>query len=88
MADKAERMRKQGPHILKLNIGNPALFYFQALEEIVTDIRYAIAQSERCPESREIVTARKVTMQYTLLKSLPNISMKDIYTKNQVSKLL
>ena len=88
VVDEAERMEEQGLHVLKLNIGNPAPFGFRAPEEIVTDIRSAIVQSEGYSEARGIVTARKAIMQYAQLKGLPNVSMKDIYTGNGASELI
>lgn len=88
VVDEAERMEEQGLHVLKLNIGNPAPFGFRAPEEIVMDIRSAIAQSEGYSESRGIVSARKAIMQYAQLKGLPNVSMKDIYTGNGASELI
>lgn len=71
VVDEAARMEEQGLHVLKLNIGNPAPFGFRAPEEIVTDIRSSIAQSEGYSESRGIVAARKAIMQYAQLKGLP-----------------
>ena len=88
VVDEAARMEEQGLHVLKLNIGNPASFGFRAPEEIVTDIRSAIAQSEGYSESRGIVAARKAIMQYAQLKGIPNVDMKDIYTGNGASELI
>lgn len=88
VVDEAARMEEQGLHVLKLNIGNPAPFGFRAPEEIVTDIRSAIAQSEGYSESRGIVAARKAIMQYAQLKGIPNVDMKDIYTGNGASELI
>lgn len=88
VVDEAARMEEQGLHVLKLNIGNPTPFGFRAPEEIVTDIRSAITQSEGYSESRGIVGARKAIMQYAQLKDIPNVDMKDIYTGNGASELI
>lgn len=40
MVDEANRMIENGAHILKLNIGNPAPFGFNAPEEIILDMIY------------------------------------------------
>lgn len=88
VVDEAARMEEQGMQVLKLNIGNPAPFGFRAPEEIVTDIRSAIADSEGYSESRGLVSARKAIMQYAQIKEIPNVDMKDIYTGNGASELI
>jgi len=88
VVDEAARMEEHGLHVLKLNIGNPAPFGFCAPDEVVTDIRSAIADSEGYSESRGFVAARKAIMQYAQLKGIPNVDMKDIYTGNGASELI
>lgn len=88
VVDEAARMEEHGLHILKLNIGNPAPFGFRAPDEVVTDMRSAIADSEGYSDSRGLVAARKAIMQYAQLKAIPNVNMKDIYTGNGASELI
>lgn len=88
VVDEAARMEEQGLHVLKLNIGNPAPFGFRAPDEVVTDMRDAIVESEGYSDSRGLVSARKAVMQYAQLKGIPNVSMKDIYTGNGASELI
>ena len=40
--DEANRMEAEGSKILKLNIGNPAPFGFEAPEEVLIDMRHAL----------------------------------------------
>ena len=88
VVDEAARMEEHGLQVLKLNIGNPAPFGFRAPDEVVTDMRYAIADSEGYSDSRGLVSARKAIMQYAQIKGLPNLDMKDIYTGNGASELI
>ncbi len=88
VVDEAARMEEQGLHVLKLNIGNPAPFGFRAPDEIVTDMRDSIADSEGYSDSRGLFSARKAIMQYAQIKGIPNVSMKDIYTGNGASELI
>ena len=88
VVDEAARMEEQELHVLKLNIGNPAPFGFRAPDEVVTDIRSAIADSEGYSDSRGLVSARKAIMQYAQIKGIPNVDMKDIYTGNGASELI
>ena len=81
-------MEEAGLHVLKLNIGNPTLYGFRAPDEVVTDIREAIVNSEGYSESRGLKSARKAIMQYAQIKHIPNVTMPDIYTGNGASELI
>lgn len=86
--DEANRMQATGQKILKLNIGNPAEFGFQAPNEIVRDLIVNVENSEGYSESKGIFPARKAIMQYCQLKGFPNVDIDDIYTGNGVSELI
>ncbi len=86
--DEADRMIRNGVKILKLNIGNPAPFKFDAPDEIIRDMIYNLRDSEGYSDSKGIFSARKAIMQYCQLKSLPNVDIDDIYTGNGVSELI
>ncbi|MBQ1771676.1 MAG: aminotransferase class I/II-fold pyridoxal phosphate-dependent enzyme [Clostridia bacterium] len=88
VVDEAARMEEAGLKILKLNIGNPAPFGFTAPDEVITDMRDSISNSQGYSESRGIFAARKAIMQYAQIKNIPNVSMKDIYTGNGASELI
>ena len=86
--DEANRMEAEGSKILKLNIGNPAPFGFEAPEEVLIDMRHELEHSQGYSDSKGIYTARKAIMQYAQLKNLPNVTINDIYTGNGVSELI
>ena len=88
VVDEAARMEEAGLKILKLNIGNPAPFGFSAPDEVITDMRDSIVNSQGYSDSRGIFAARKAIMQYAQLKHIPNVTMKDIYTGNGASELI
>ena len=88
VVEEASRMEEAGLHVLKLNIGNPTLYGFRAPDEVVTDIREAIVNSEGYSESRGLKSARKAIMQYAQIKHIPNVTMPDIYTGNGASELI
>lgn len=74
--------------ILKLNIGNPAPFGFQAPEEIIMDMQSSLRNAEGYSDSKGIFSARKAIMQYCQLKEIPNVGMDDIYIGNGVSEMI
>ena len=88
VVDEANRMEENGMRVLKLNIGNPAPFGFQAPEEVIQDMRDNIINCQGYSDSRGIFAARKAIMQYAQLKHIPNVQMKDIFTGNGASELI
>lgn len=86
--EEAERMQEEGIRILKLNTGNPALFGFDAPNEIVRDMIVNVRDSEGYSDSKGIFSARKAIEQYCQLKKFPNVTINDIYTGNGVSELI
>ena len=58
VVDEANRMEENGMRVLKLNIGNPAPFGFQAPEEVIQDIRDNIVNCQGYADSRGIFAAR------------------------------
>ncbi len=86
--DEASVMEANGIDILKLNIGNPAPFGFNAPDEIVVDMIYNLRSTEGYSDSKGLFSARKAIMQYCQLKGIPNVGINDIYTGNGVSELI
>ena len=46
VVDEANRMERNGTHILKLNIGNPAPFGFRTPDEVIYDMRHQLADCQ------------------------------------------
>lgn len=88
VVDEAARMEASGLNILKLNIGNPAPFGFNAPEEVILDMRQSLWDCQGYSDSRGLFSARKAIMQYCQLKKIPKVTMDDIYTGNGVSELI
>lgn len=86
--DEANRMEANGMEILKLNIGNPAPFGFNAPDEIIVDMIYNLRSTQGYSDSKGQFAARKAIMQYCQLKGIPNVGVNDIYTGNGVSELI
>ena len=88
VVDEAGRMMENGMDVLRLNIGNPAPFGFQAPEEIIQDFIANVRNSQGYSDSKGVFAARKAIMQYCQLKNIPNLDMHHIYTGNGVSELI
>jgi hypothetical protein len=69
---EAKRMEAEGHRVLKLNIGNPAPFGFEAPEAIVADIVHNLPESQGYSDSRGIYSARTAVAQYYQSRGLPD----------------
>ncbi len=85
---RARQMEEEGHRIIKLNIGNPAAFGFEAPDEIVRDVIHNLPNASGYAESRGLFAARKAVMHYTQAKQIPGVDVGDIYMGNGVSELI
>ncbi|PCI08398.1 MAG: aminotransferase [Gammaproteobacteria bacterium] len=85
---EARRLEEEGHKILKLNIGNPASFGFDAPEEIVQDLIHNVPVSQGYSDSRGLYSGRKAVMQYCQQKGISNVDINDVYLGNGVSELI
>jgi len=69
----AKKMEEEGHSIIKLNIGNPAEFGFEAPDEITQDVVRNINKSSGYTESYGLFEPRKAIMHYTQQKSIKNV---------------
>jgi len=61
---QAQKLEDEGQRILKLNIGNPAPFGFEAPEEVLMDVIKNLPQSQGYCDSKGLFCARKSVMQH------------------------
>ncbi|MBV1789580.1 pyridoxal phosphate-dependent aminotransferase [Marinobacterium sp. D7] len=85
---EAKRLEDEGHRILKLNIGNPAPWGFQAPEEIVQDVIYNLPGAQGYCDSKGLFSARKAVMQECQRKGIAHVGIEDIYIGNGVSELI
>jgi alanine-synthesizing transaminase len=84
------RLEAEGHRILKLNIGNPAPFGFEAPDEIMRDIIQATCPTRRAtrtPRASCRPAARWCT-RYELVDGFPRFDVDDVYLGNGVSELI
>lgn len=84
----AKRLEDEGQRIIKLNIGNPAPFGFEAPEEILQDVMRNLPNAQGYSDSKGLFSARKAIMQYYQQKNVEGIGIEDIYLGNGVSELI
>ena len=85
---EAQRLEAEGHKILKLNIGNPAPFGFEAPEAIVADMVHNLPESQGYSDSRGIYSARTAVAQYYQGRGLTETVVDDVFIGNGVSELI
>lgn len=86
--DQANRLEAAGHDILKLNIGNPAPFGFNAPEKILQAMNDNLHHAQGYVDSKGIMPARQAIRQYCLAKGIARVEVNDIYIGNGVSELI
>ncbi len=86
--DAAKQMEEEGQKIIKLNIGNLAVFGFDAPEEVQQDMIRNLPASSGYSDSKGIFAARKAVMHETQKQGIAGVTLDDIYLGNGASELI
>lgn len=85
---EAERLERAGHQILKLNIGNPAPFGFEAPQELLEALQQALPNAQGYSDSRGVLPAREAVAEYYEGIGLHGVSPDDVLLGNGVSELI
>ena len=85
---EAKRLEDEGATIIRLNIGNPAPFGFDAPEEIIKDVIHNLPSAQGYCEAKGLFSARKAIMQQCQKQGIDGVDPEDIYIGNGVSELI
>ena len=86
--DKARQMEEEGQKIIKLNIGNLAVFGLEPPDEIVQDMIRNLAHAAGYTDSKGLFAPRKSVVHYTQEKGISGVSVDDVYLGNGASELI
>ena len=86
--DKARQMEEEGQKIIKLNIGNLAVFGLEPPDEIVQDMIRNLAHAAGYTDSKGLFAPRKSVVHYTQEKNISGVSVDDVYLGNGASELI
>ncbi|MCL2093344.1 MAG: pyridoxal phosphate-dependent aminotransferase [Treponema sp.] len=84
----AKRLEEEGTSVIKLNIGNPGAFGFDAPDEIIQDMIHNLRNAQGYGDSQGLFAARKAIMQDFQTKGVMDVGINDIYIGNGVSELI
>lgn len=89
VAARAAQLEADGHRILKLNIGNPAPFGFDAPQAILHDMLAALPDAQGYSDSRGIYSARRaIVSRYQEVVDFPRFDVDDVFLGNGVSELI
>ncbi|WP_041741929.1 pyridoxal phosphate-dependent aminotransferase [Collimonas fungivorans] len=86
--EKARQMEEEGHKIIKLNIGNLAVFGFEPPDEIVQDMILNMGNASGYTDSKGMFAPRKSVMHYCQQKKIQGVTIDDIYLGNGASELI
>jgi len=86
--DHANRLEDEGHKIIKLNIGNPGAFGFDAPDEIYRDVIHNLREAQGYCHSKGLFAARKAIMQRYQVEGVRDVDVEDIILGNGVSELI
>ncbi|HEY4542492.1 MAG TPA: pyridoxal phosphate-dependent aminotransferase [Noviherbaspirillum sp.] len=86
--EKAKQMEEEGHKIMKLNIGNIAVFGINPPDEIVQDMILNMGNAAGYTDSKGMFAPRKAVMHYTQEKKIEGVTIEDVYLGNGASELI
>jgi len=86
--EKARQMEEEGQKIIKLNIGNLAVFGLEPPDEIVQDMIRNLPHSAGYTDSKGLFAPRKAVVHYTQEKNVAGVTVDDVYLGNGASELI
>lgn len=85
--EQADALAEAGHHVLRLNTGNPALFGFEAPDEIVEDMIRMLPAAHGYSDSRGVLSARRAVAQRCQTRGV-DVDVANIFLGNGVSELV
>jgi alanine-synthesizing transaminase len=86
--EKARQMEEDGHKIIKLNIGNLAVFGLEPPDEIVQDMIRNLPNAAGYTDSKGLFAPRKSVVHYTQEKGVAGVTVDDVYLGNGASELI
>lgn len=86
--EKARQMEEDGHKIIKLNIGNLAVFGLEPPDEIVQDMIRNLSGAAGYTDSKGLFAPRKAVVHYCQEKNIQGVTVDDVYLGNGASELI
>lgn len=86
--DEATKLQHAGHDVWKLNTGNPAVFGFEAPEEVLRAVTENLSEAHGYGDSKGLASAREAVARYYRDRGVENVNINHIYLGNGVSELI
>ncbi|MGI8679573.1 MAG: pyridoxal phosphate-dependent aminotransferase [Jatrophihabitans sp.] len=86
--EEAKRLEEEGRRIIKLNIGNPAPFGFDAPDEILVDVIRNLPTAQGYCDSQGLLSARTAIVHHYQTHGIDAVDVDDVWLGNGVSELI
>jgi alanine-synthesizing transaminase len=86
--EKARQMEEEGHKIIKLNIGNLAVFGLEPPDEILQDMIRNLSGAAGYTDSKGLFAPRKSVVHYCQEKGIHGVTVDDVYLGNGASELI
>ena len=86
--EKARQMEEEGQKIVKLNIGNLAVFGLEPPDEIVQDMIRNLPQAAAYTDSKGLFAPRRAVVHETQRQGVRGVTVDDVYLGNGASELI
>jgi alanine-synthesizing transaminase len=85
---QAQKLEEEGHHVLKLHIGNPAPFGFEAPDALLQDMIRNLPTAHGYGDAKGLLAARRAVVQYYERRGVAGVGVEDVYLGNGVSELI
>lgn len=86
--DAANVLEAAGEKILKLNIGNPAVFGFHVSDALMAEMIRDLPKADAYSDSKGLIKSREAIAASCLERDIRGVTVNDVYTGNGVSELI
>src|SRR5690606_10945752 len=86
--EEAERIERTGQGVLRLNIGNPAPFGFEAPSAVREAVTSSLHLADGYSDSRGIVSAREAVAEFMVTEGIRDVTPDDVFIGNGVSEMI
>jgi alanine-synthesizing transaminase len=88
ISDEADRLEREGTHIIRLNTGNPAAFGFETPASVLGSLAAFSSLSAPYSMSKGLLDAREAIARYCVSRGIVGICADDVFIGNGVSELI
>jgi alanine-synthesizing transaminase len=88
LAEEAARLEAAGHHVMRLDVGDPHPFGFEAPAELVNGIAATLTASAGYSSTKGLLPARQAVVKYYAARAVPDLDVENVFLGNGASELI